>query len=427
MMRVQRIGLVLLVSTSILACNKDPFAGVFPSSNQSTNNSTQNDSSCAGASLMQTQFIVHWKDGHVSVENSENAELFKKRFLPQVEEMRHVEFDQAVKVKSNELSATGVTPIDFHTAAVGTDSWGPNMVQASAAWSSGVYGQGVLVGVVDAAVQYAHPQINPRLAQNTAEINGRKGVDDDGNGFVDDMYGWDFMQNVPDPVDIVGSGNDHGTHVSGIIAADSTRGPVQGMAPQAKIIPANFMDATGGGSLGGAIKAIQYVASRGARVINASWGGPSCSVTLGKVITDLAAKNIVMVVASGNDGLNLDVTPDYPANFNFPNMITVAASNMNDYMTNWSNSSFSIVHVGAPGDTIYSTVPGGAGYMSGTSMAAPSVSGAAALLLSAHPKATYAQLKQALISSVDARGFRVQSQGRINVAKALQALQAIAP
>jgi subtilisin family serine protease len=211
--------------------------------------------------------------------------------------------------------------------------------------------------------------------------------------------------------------------VSGIIAADPTTGPIQGMAPQAKIIPANFMDSSGGGSLGSAIQAIQYVVSRGAKVINASWGGPTCSTTLGNVMSSLAAKNVMIVVASGNDGLNLDVTPDYPANFNFPNQLTVSASNSADFMTNWSNSSYKIVHVGAPGDSIYSTVPGGAGYMSGTSMAAPSVTGAIALLLSAHPNATYAQIKQALIQSVDVRGFRVESQGRINVPNALKALQ----
>ncbi len=418
-MLVRRIELLLIIVTSLYlgACANKTLDGVFPGTQQGTGVGSD---ACTSASLLQNQFIVQWEDGHTSVETSENAELFKQKFiLPQLGKISHVEFDQKLELHS--APAVRVSAVGSSTA------WGQNTVFASSAWNAGINGQGVLVGVVDAAVDYTHPQIQPRLAPNQAEINGRAGIDDDGNGFVDDFYGWDFQQNQNNPANIVSATNDHGTHVSGIIAADHSRGSMQGVAPQAQIVPANFMDASGSGSLGAAIQAIQYVSMRGVKVINASWGGPVCSQTLKAVVNNLASQNILFVVASGNDGVDLDSVSDYPASFNFPNQVTVAASNSSDFLTSWSNTSFNIVHLGAPGDSIYSTVPGGYAYMSGTSMATPFVTGTAALLWSLRPAATYAQIKQALLAGVDNKGFRVKTQGRLNISNSINALKQILP
>jgi subtilisin family serine protease len=427
-MFVARFGLLLSVALIFSACAKDPASGLFPQSK--TNPNGNSSDACTSTALIQNRFIVHWVDGHVSVEASENAELFKRKFMtPRLAQIQHVEYDQVVQLHDVSTTTTA--------APSAGNSWGQTMAQASVAWSAGANGQGILVGVVDAAVDYSHPQVLPRLAQNMAEINGQKGIDDDGNGFVDDYVGWDFEQNQNNPSNLIyplpapGSTkepNSHGTHVSGIIAADHTTGSMQGLAPQAQIVPANFMDNTGSGSLGAAIQAIQYVSARGVKVINASWGGPVCSQTLKTVIGGLAAKNILFVAASGNDGADLDSTPDYPANFNFPNQINVAASNAADFLTSWSNTSFDIVHLGAPGDNIYSSVPGNTyAFMSGTSMAAPFVTGTAALLWSLRPKATASQIRQAILAGVDSKNFRVQTGGRLNISNSITVLKQLLP
>jgi subtilisin family serine protease len=215
--------------------------------------------------------------------------------------------------------------------------------------------------------------------------------------------------------------DDHGSHVAGIVVADPNFGRASGVAPAAKIIPVSFMY-RGEGSIQGAIQSINYAVKRGAQVINASWGGPTCSKILFDTIHSLADRSILFVSASGNLGLDLDRYPDYPAAFVTPANLVVAASNSGDFLAGFSNTSFEFVHIGAPGDRILSTVPGGYGVMSGTSMAAPMVAGAAALLLSARPRATLAELRAALLSSVDFKNYRVSSRGRLNVEAALNHL-----
>lgn len=422
-MLVRRIGLGLIItfSLSLIACSDKNLDDVFPQGKTDPKPAPPPvPDDCDGSRLIQNRFIVTWENGRTTVEHSENSELFKQKFLkPRLHSIKYVEFDQEIRLRDVQTSSV--------EAAASLRNWGQEITEAQSVWDQGIYGQGIKVGVVDAAVDYRHSQIAPRLAANSSESNGITARDDDGNGFVDDLYGWDFYQNTPDPVNLVGFENSHGTHVSGIILGDHTTGSLKGLAPQATLVPANFMSANGSGSLGAGIAAIKYVASRGVRVINASWGGPACSQTLKNTIGSLANSGILFVVAAGNDGLDLDVSPDYPANYNLANQITIGATNINDYLTTWSNSSYNFVHLGAPGDSIFSSVSGGYAYMSGTSMAAPFVTGAAALLWSVKPNATFTQIKQALLSGVDSRNLRVSARGRLNLRKSVDEIRRIVP
>ncbi|MEN0057811.1 MAG: S8 family peptidase [Bdellovibrio sp.] len=394
----------------LAACsNSKSSSSVFPE------NGALDSSACMGQAV-KNKFIVQWEDGRFTVEAADNADEFTKSFIePQLENIRHVEFDRVIQLENSSTVYTSTT----------SDSWGQNLIEAPALWNQGYYGQNIKVAVVDSYVDVSHPQLLPRIAINTQEVpnNAR---DDDGNGVVDDYYGASFVSTPTG-----GATSSHGSHVAGIIAADHNYGSVQGVAPQSQIIPAQFIANDGSGSLGDAVLAIQYAASRGAKIINASWGGAPCVASLKNVFSELQKQDILVVVAAGNDGRDIDVYPEFPASFNLSTQITVAAASVNDFMTSWSNSGFQFVHVAAPGERILSTVPyNGTAYMDGTSMAAPFVSGAAALLWSARPQATAGQIKTSLLQSVDVTPghvYKVSSQGRINIAKALQVLQGLVP
>ncbi|RYZ84393.1 MAG: alkaline serine protease, partial [Proteobacteria bacterium] len=378
-------ALWLVVALSMVACSQKSTDTVF-------NDQSLGSSSCSGQALS-TRFVVQWESGAFTVETAPNAEAFKKNFLePRLSEIRKVEYDRVVQFERN---ADIVMPTASTTTA--TDYWGQDMVHAADVWAQGVSGQNIVVGVVDAFVDVNNAQIAPRIALNTREIPNN-GIDDDGNGFVDDYTGYTFISNPSSG----STQSDHGTHVSGIIAGDSTKGYIRGMAPQAKLIPAPFIDGKSGGSIGDAILAMQYASSRGARIINASWGGAPCMASLKNAFQELNQKGILVVVAAGNEGVDIDYNPDFPAAFNMPNQLTVAASNSNDFMPSWSNRGFGLVHLAAPGVDILSTITQNrVGFMDGTSMAAPFVSGAAALLWSARPTATVGDIKAALLRSVD--------------------------
>lgn len=408
-MDVQKILSAVVCILVLSSCgNKKTPNNVFPEKNGALDTS-----SCSGQAI-QNKFIVQWEDGRFTVESAPSTETFMKEFVePQLDNIRHIDFDRRLKItKADTVQTFGVT-----------DSWGQDKIGARNVWAANILGQGVTIGVVDAYVDVHHPQIAPRIAINTKEIPGNK-IDDDENGVVDDYYGAKFLSGYDDP-STPNSG--HGTHVSGIIAADPQYGSVEGVAPKAQIIPAQFISNDGSGSLGDAVLALQYAAARGAKIINASWGGAPCVPSLRNTFIELQNKGILIVVAAGNDGRDIDVYPEYPASFDVATQITVAASSMTDFMTSWSNSGSKTVHVAAPGEHILSTTPDNStAYMDGTSMAAPFVSGAAALLWSAYPAATAEQIKAAIMNSVDVDSgheFKVKTRGRINVEKALQSMK----
>ncbi|HWU41970.1 MAG TPA: S8 family peptidase [Bdellovibrio sp.] len=410
-MDVQKLLAAVACALVLSACGKKSAESVF------SENGALDSSACLGLAV-KNKFIVQWEDGKFSVESAKDADEFKEKFIkPNLENIRQVEFDRVIQLSQ---------PTDVRESTVSSDTWGQNIIQANALWSQGIYGQNVKVAVVDAYVDVTHPQIAPRIAINTGETPNN-GIDDDKNGYVDDYYGASFVSNPGTATTV----SPHGTHVSGIIAADPSFGSVYGTAPRAQIIPAQFIANDGSGSLGDAVLALQYAAVRGAQIINASWGGAPCTASLRNEFLELQKKGILIVVAAGNDGADIDAVPQFPASFNLTNQITVAAASTTDFMTSWSNSGFTAVHVAAPGENILSTVPnGGTAYMDGTSMATPFVSGAAALLWSTKPSATAAQIKQALMQSVDVtpgHEYKVSSHGRINVQKALQVLNQLVP
>ena len=376
-------------------------------------------------SAIPTQFIVRWKDGTTSVETAPDRETFNREFFAK---HRH-EIEVASHDHIIQLSEPGVVTIAAdHTVA--NQDWGQKKAMVPEAWAMGAEGDGVAVAVIDSGVDIQHKQLQGRISRNSGEAPVADGVDNDKNGLIDDIYGYDFFANSGDVSDVTG----HGTHVAGIVAADSALGSVKGLAPKAKIVPLNFMNSNGEGALSGAIKAMDYAATRGAKIINASWGGAGCDLALQSAIKRLGDKGILFMAASGNGdrsgrGVNLDSVPTFPAAFGLMNQITIGASNDKDIMSGFSNYSFSLVNLVAPGEDIFSLYPGDrAAWMNGTSMATPFVSGAAALLWGYRPNATLSQVKAALLAGIDKGEFQVVTRGRLNVKKALEELaKVVAP
>jgi subtilisin family serine protease len=364
--------------------------------------------------LIPNKFIVQWENGDISVEHGENREKFIKSFIaPRMGKIKHVEYDQVLKLHSDvpSLAPTALPPA----------TWGQSMINASTAWSRGITGDGVLVAVIDTGVDISHRQVKSRIFQNTKELLGTTGVDDDGNGYIDDINGWNFFSGQP----LIGDNQYHGTHVAGVIAADHS-GSVLGVAPQAQILPLAFLGPKGNGELSSALKAMEYSISMGAKVVNASWGGGGCSRTMENLIGQMSAKGIFFVAAAGNDSLNLDETSEFPASFGslgYEGMLVVGASTYLDFLAGFSNFGVNPVHVVAPGDEILSLMPQNkTAYLSGTSMAAPFVSGAVAALFSHPSKPSLQKIRAALLSTVRSGTFRVSTRGRIDVAAAIQYL-----
>ncbi|MFC1815865.1 S8 family peptidase, partial [Thermodesulfobacteriota bacterium] len=221
-------------------------------------------------------------------------------------------------------------------------------IDAPEAWDITTGSSDVVVAVIDSGVDYNHPDLAANIWTNTGEIAGN-GIDDDGNGYVDDVSGWDFFNDDNDPVD----SNEHGTHVAGIIAAVGNNSTgVAGVSWTAKIMPLRVIGALG--YVSDIISAIQYATEKGAHVINLSLGGPNSSIAEKAAID---ASSAVVVCAAGNDGTDNDTSPFYPASYDSPNIIAVAATDQDDALASFSNFGVTSVDVAAPGKNIYSTIP----------------------------------------------------------------------
>lgn len=302
-------------------------------------------------------------------------------------------------------------------------------IDAAEAWAWGTGSAGVTVAVIDTGVDIGHPDLQSNIWRNRDEVAGNR-VDDDRNGYVDDVHGWDFANDDRSVYD--GPDDDHGTHVAGTIAAagDNDTG-VTGVAWRARVMPLKFLGPNGG-HVSDAIAALSYAVDNGARVSNNSWGGAGHSRALRDAIAAAGAQGHVFVTSAGNGGDDqvgddLAVVPSYPASYAEPSIISVAATDHHDSLAPFSNYGDREVDLAAPGVQVYSTLPGGRyGSYSGTSMAAPHVTGVAALLLAERPGATGSDITMLLTSTVDRLATlsgAVGSGGRLNAASLVQQVQ----
>ncbi|MBD2610858.1 S8 family serine peptidase [Nostoc punctiforme FACHB-252] len=272
---------------------------------------------------------------------------------------------------------------------VGGNNWGADLVKAPEVWAQGYTGQGVVVAVIDTGVDRNHEDLRNNIWTNANEI-ADNGIDDDGNGYVDDNYGWNFSGNNNNTLD----GNGHGTHVSGTIAGENNNYGVTGIAYNAKIMPVKVLNDSGSGSYNSIAQGVRYAVDNGADVINLSLGGKYSNRTLESAIDYASSKGVIVVMAAGNDG---ESSPDYPARYAYKSGIAVGAVDRNNNIADFSDRSGTseISYVTAPGVRVYSTVPNNQyAVYSGTSMAAPHVAGVVALMLSANPNLTDAQVRQ---------------------------------
>lgn len=292
-------------------------------------------------------------------------------------------------------------------------------IDAPEAWNINTGTRRTIVAVIDTGVDYNHQDLAANMWRNAGEIAG-DGIDNDGNGYADDIYGYDFANNDADPFDDQG----HGTHVAGTIGAVGNNGiGTTGVNWNTRIMALKFLAADGSGSTAGAISALNYAVRMGANLSNNSWGGGGSSSLLSQAIGNARTAGHIFVAAAGNSGQNNDLTPNYPSNYSFDNVVAVAATDSRDALASFSCYGATTVDIAAPGVGILSTLPGNTyGTYSGTSMATPHVSGAISLIWDQNPTFTYQQVIAKLYSSVDkiaGLNGKVATGGRLNIGNAL--------
>jgi subtilisin family serine protease len=295
-------------------------------------------------------------------------------------------------------------------------------IDAPEAWDVRTNADTVIVAVIDTGVRYTHEDLASNMWVNTGEIPGN-GIDDDGDGYIDDVYGINAITGSGDPMDDHG----HGTHCSGTIGAVGDNGKgVVGVAWRVQIMALKFLSAAGSGSDSDAIECINYAVAHGANIMSNSWGCQGCfDQALLDAIAAARDAGIIFVAAAGNNGTDIDATPFYPAGYDVNNLVSVAATDRNDQRASFSNYGATGVDLGAPGVSIYSTYNSSdSGYatLSGTSMACPHVAGALAVMKAQFPSESYTQLIWRVLGNVDPLASLSNlcvTGGRLNLYKAL--------
>lgn len=264
------------------------------------------------------------------------------------------------------------------------------------AWDIETGSKKMVVAVIDTGIDFNHPDLAPNLWTNEAEANGKAGIDDDNNGVIDDIHGFNAIDGSGNAMDDQG----HGSHCSGTIGAKGNDGVgIAGVNWDVQLMAVKFLDSNGSGTLENALKAIDYATKMGAKVMSNSWGGGGFSQTLLDAIKRSNDAGALFVAAAGNDSNNNDQTPSYPATYDVPNIISVAAIDNQGVMASFSNYGRRTVHLGAPGVNVWSSTGGQYASFSGTSMATPHVSGVAALVWAHEPQLTALELKQRLLAT----------------------------
>ena len=297
--------------------------------------------------------------------------------------------------------------------------------KATTAWDATIGSRNIIVAVNDSGVDISHPDLAANIWTNPGEIAGN-GIDDDGNGYIDDIHGWDFVNNDPITEDNIG----HGTHVAGTIGAVGNNGVgVAGVNWNVTIMPCKAGDFFL--TSDSIAAALEYAVMNGAHVSNHSYGGYGSDQVEVDAFRFASLHDHLVVCAAGNEANNNDVTPAFPTSYDFPNMISVAALDRNDQLAYFSNFGAATVDMGAPGVEILSTTPGASyQFFDGTSMASPHVAGAAALILSKAPNLKPSTVKQILMSTsrpVAALQGVTVSGGALNLAAAVTAGSVVAP
>ncbi|PIP91762.1 MAG: subtilase [Bdellovibrionales bacterium CG12_big_fil_rev_8_21_14_0_65_38_15] len=288
-------------------------------------------------------------------------------------------------------------------------------IDAFKAWEITKGSRAVKIAVIDTGIDYNHPDLKDNMLVNEAELNGTAGVDDDGNGFVDDIYGYDFANKDGDPMD----GHSHGTHCAGTIGAVHDNGVgVAGVMSEVSFVAVKFLSDSGSGSTADAIAAIDYATLRNVDIMSNSWGGGGFSEALKEAIERASDAGIIFTAAAGNSGTNNDQSPHYPSNYDVANVISVAASTAQDDLASFSCYGRRTVHIAAPGHRILSTVKnGGYAVYSGTSMATPHVTGALGLLLAQEGRMPVSEVRERLMATSEPVGAlrgRTINSGRLN-------------
>lgn len=326
---------------------------------------------------------------HPDVEYVEPNYIYNVNPIP-VEEIESVVSDGMYK-KQWGLKNTGKNSGGWFTRGKAGED-----VNAEKAWEITKGDNEIVIAVIDTGIDYNHKDLKNNMWVNEAEKNGTVGVDDDGNGYVDDIYGYDFVNKDGDPMD----GNKHGTHCAGVIGASHNSSGIAGVMANVKLMGIKFLSDTGSGETIDAISSIEYAIRNGAHIMSNSWGGGEKSEALKEAIQAASDAGILFVAAAGNSSSDNDSKNSFPANYNVENIITVGSISGTGKKSGFSNYGRTSVHVLAPGANILSTVPNDRyKKLSGTSMAAPHVSGVLGLLLSSEKGIDFREAKERLMKT----------------------------